>query len=182
MDYTTVAALRKFGSFQSESDDTLLAALISAASRMIDNRTGRKFGADAETSHTFDITRYTDPFDLDTLLLDEDLADVPSFITGSPTVTYLPSSPPYWAIVLDSGSWTLPTVVTGYWAYSQNPPPDIELACLRLAKWAYELRETTRGDAVVVTTQGAVLLPSKLPADVETILAPYVKIKMALPK
>jgi hypothetical protein len=182
MDYTTLAALKIFGNFDTSHDDELLAALISAASRMIDNHTGRKFGAEAETSHTFTASRHWDPFDGDTLLLDEDLADEASFITGSPTVTYLPSEPPYWGIVLTEGIWADPTVVTGYWAYSRQAPPDVELACLRLAKWGHELKNTTRGDAVVVTTQGAVLLPAALPADVVAMLAPYRRVKMASPR
>jgi hypothetical protein len=34
----------------------------------------------------------------------------------------------------------------------------------------------------VVTTQGAVLLPAALPADVVAMLAPYRRVKMALPR
>jgi hypothetical protein len=95
-------------------------------------------------------------------------------------VTYLPANePPYYAIINESGSWTSPITVTGYWAYSRIPPVDIELACLRLSKWMYELRETTRGDAAIVTDVGAVLLPAGLPVDVITLLAPYRKVRLA---
>ena len=183
MDLTTIRALKKFGSFQAESDEGLLAALISASSRAIETHTGRTFAVAEETTHVF--TRrllrgvgYTDPFDGPVLLLDEDLADVPSLITGTstinPAVAYLPAyEKPYWGILIDEGTWQSPVSVTGYWAYSVQPPPEIELATLRLAKWMYELRETTRGDSVVVTDQGAVLLPSALPADVLAIINPF---------
>ncbi len=185
MDYTTLEALRKFGTFDSSQDDTLLSSLIAGASRVIDRHCGRVFGTEAESTHIF--TRrlypgagYVDPFDGPTLLLDDDLAEAASAITGSPSVTYLtPNKPPYWAIMLDSGGWTSPVSVTGWWAYSKTPPPDIETACLRLSKWLYELRNTTRGDAVVVTAEGAVLLPARLPADVLVLLAPYVRPRIA---
>jgi len=178
LQYTTLEGLRKYGSFDSNADDPLLSALISSASRTIDLFTGRTFAVEEATDRIF--TRparayvgMTDPFEGPVLLLDEELADAPSAITGSPSVTYLPQKAPFWAIVLDSGSWSPPITVTGFWGYSMVAPPDIEFVCLRLAKWLYSLRETTRGDAVVVTDQGAVLLPSSLPADVIALLAPY---------
>ncbi len=185
MDYTTLEALRKFGSFDSSQDDTLVRAMIAAASRLIEVHCGRIFATDVETTHIF-IRRlypgagYIDPFDGPTLLLNDDLAEPASAITGSPSVTYLTTDkPPYWAIVLDSGGWTSPVSVTGFWAYSKAQPPTIEMACLRLAKWLYELRNVTRGDAVVVTEQGATLLPARLPADVIALLAPFVKMRVA---
>lgn len=184
MDYTTIMALRKFGNFTALKDDTVLAAMIGAASRAIERYCGRKFGADTTAAHIFTARwlgpAYITPFDGNILYLDDDLAEAPTSITGAPAVTYLPpNEPPYYAIVLDSGSWTSPITVVGYWCYSKIPPSDIELACLRLSKWMYELRETTRADAAVVTDLGAVLLPAGLPVDVITLLAPYRKVRLA---
>ena len=152
--------------------------MIASATRVIDLFTGRTFAVEEETARTFtrparSYVGMADPFEGPVLLLDEGLAEAPSAITGSPSVNYLPQKAPFWAIVLADGAWTPPITVTGFWGYSRTTPPDIEFACLRLAKWLYSLRETTRGDAVVVTDQGAVLLPSTLPADVIAILAPY---------
>lgn len=86
-------------------------------------------------------------------------------------VIYMPeNTPPYYALELTEGTWPDLVEVTGYWGYSRTPPPDIELACLLLAKWMYDLRDTTQGAAVVVTPEGRVLLPQGLPSDVLTIL------------
>jgi hypothetical protein len=184
MDYTTIAALRKFGTLGSSKDDTLLVSLISSASRAIENYCGRRFAASAEVIHVFKV-RYTSsdvitPFDGSILYLDDDLALAASAITGSPTVSYLPANtPPYYAILNEDGAWVSPISVTGYWAYSVNPPPDVEMACLRIARWMYDMRETTRGDGVVVTDQGAVLMPAGLPADVMTLLTPYRRMRFA---
>lgn len=184
MDYTTVTALRKWANYGANKDDTVLVALISAASRAIDRYCGRRFGADTATAHTFTARYigfdYVTPFEGGLLTLDDDLAEAASSITGSPAVTYLdPNEPPYYAILLDDGYWESPITVTGKWAYSVVPPTDIELACLRLVKWMYEMRETTRGDAAVVTDVGAVLLPAGLPVDVITLLAPYRKLRVS---
>ena len=183
MNYTTLEALRRWGTFQSPKDDGMLEATIASASRIIDRHCGRVFASSAETIHTFTRPlagmRRHDPFDHQTLFLDDDLAAAASAISGSPTVSYITANhPPYWAIINEDGYWSSPISVTGHWAYSEQAPPDIEIACLRLSKWLYELRDTARGDAVVVTDQGAVLMPAALPADVLAILAPYVKTRI----
>jgi hypothetical protein len=182
MIYTTIQALRDFGSFDSSHDDFMLNALASAATRMIEQFCQRRFKSEADSDHIFRVSQHQNPFRGDMLLLDDDLAAEASSISGSPTVYYLdPYRPPFYAIISESG-WSPPVTVTGPWAYSKEPPADIEFCCLRLAKWSYELRETTRGDAVVVTTQGAVLLPAKLPADVVAILAPYRRVGIGSPR
>ena len=183
MNYTTVDALRKFGGFGASKDDILVHGMITAASRLIDNHCKRRFAVETETVHTFTrraLLPHLDPFNGSILMLDDDLAEAASLITGTPTVSYLPSSStPYWAIVNEDGGWTSPISVTGFWAFSKSAPEDIEFVCMRLAKWLYELRETTRGDAVVVTDQGAVLMPAALPADVLAVLSTYVRIGIA---
>ena len=181
MEYTTVNALRDFGDFGDE-EDAELAALIDSASRVIDNYCGRIFAVEEEETHTFTRSkRREDAFDGQMLYLDDDLAEEASVITDSPTVTYIPENfPPYFAIELTEGSWNATAVeVTGYWAYSRTAPADIEFACLRLAKWLYELRDTTRADTVMVTEEGRLLVPQGLPVDVTTVLKPYRRYGMA---
>ena len=191
MDLTTVAALRKFGEHLDVRDDTILNGLIQASSEAIEKYCDRTFRVDTETEHHF-VRRSAaalragilNHFDGPVLLLDEDLAEAPSsMISGGDAVTavtYLTAhKPPYWGIVLDEGSWVSPAEITGFWAYSKTPPPSIEFACLRLSKWLYELRETTRGDAVVVTEQGAVLLPSAIPGDIQALLNPFRRVRLA---
>jgi hypothetical protein len=176
MNYTTVEALRNFGGFEDEEEDDMLDALIASASSVIDNYCNRIFAADEETTRVFTrTTRREDPFDGQLLYFDDDLAEEASAITDSPTVVYIPENiPPYFAMELTEGSWNATAVsITGYWAYSKTPPADIEYACLRLSKWLYELRDTTRADAVIVTPEGRLLVPQGLPVEVQTILRPY---------
>jgi len=176
MDYTTVSALRNFGGFESEDDDDTLSALIESASRAIDNYCRRIFGTDEETTRTFTRSKHYEDAVCDQILyLDQDLAEEASAITDSPTVVYIPENmPPYFAIDLKEGAWNSEAIeVTGYWAYSKEPPADIEFACLRLAKWLYELRDTTRADVVLVTPEGRLLVPQGMPVDVEMLIEPY---------
>lgn len=181
MHYTDVSSLRSYGQFVSGDEDDLLAAMIGSASKVIDNHCHRKFAVASETLRSFTRSRlHEDYFDGQTLYFDEDLAEHASLITDSPTVTYLPENiPPYFAICLTEGSWARPKVeVTGYWAYSRTPPDDIQVACLSLAKWLFEMRDTTRRDAVMVTPQGHLLVPQGLPADILLLLDNYVRVGM----
>lgn len=185
MDYATVEALREFAGFETDKDDELLSALVSAASRAIDGYCGRAFAVDAETVHVFtkpsgSIDFLVDPFDGRVLWLDGDLAQVASAITGSPSVTYHPNLTPYDRIILAEGSWTSPISVTGYWAYSRVQPPDVEQVCLRLSNWLYELRHATRAqEFVTFSAEGTTLMPALLPADIRVLLAPYRKLRFA---
>ena len=181
MAYTTLSALKEFGGFQTNNDDDLLEALIGSAKNIIDGHTDRVFDVQDETTRTY--SRYRgvpSRFSSNTLYLDVELAEEASVITDSPTVVYLPENDaPYYSIVLVEGSWAYPQVqVTGYFGYSRIAPPAIEQACLRLAKWLYDMRDTNSGDSVVVTPDGQVLLPQGLPADVKTMLAPFRRVRV----
>ena len=90
--YTSLAALKSFGSFESPSDDVLLNALIASASESIDGHCQTTFSSSEESDHTFtrlNIAGLSNPFSGNILLLDADLAAVPSAITDSPTVVCL---------------------------------------------------------------------------------------------
>jgi hypothetical protein len=178
MSYVTVADLRVYAGFDSEEDDTILDVMVAAASETIDRYCGRTFKA-ATANHTF----RRDAFDGSMLWLHPfELADVADAITGSPTVYYLPDQLPYDRLVLDDGDtvgWTYPTIVTGPWGYSLSPDGTIVECTLRLAKWLYGMREGTPNDNPIVTPQGIVLVPNKLPADVVSLLAPYRKWRIA---
>jgi len=187
MRYTTVAAAQLFGDFIDEEEDLLLNALILSASKIIDRYCRRVFAAADETIRTFRrSTRWDDPMDGPLLMVDEDLAEAASLIqnpddlTWAPTVTYrLENNPPFWGIVLDEGTWPQVVNITGYWVFSKTPPPDIEFACLRLVKWLYDLKDTTKGSIPVVTPDGKVLLPEGLPSDIRSILNPYKRLQVA---
>lgn len=182
--YVTLSGYKQFATIESNDEDGLLITLISGASNIIDRITGRTFGADTISSKDFRKTPYDTPFYKDVLVLDEDLADDATFITGTPSVYYLPiNGPPYHTLVLETGEgyWDTSETITisGYWGYSKNPPEEIQIATLRLTEWLYELRQTSRGTAVVVTPEGQVLLPQGLPNDILTILEPFRKLRGA---
>lgn len=180
MGYTTLAALKSYGGFEGDEEDELLNALIGSATSIIEDHTQRVFEVDSETDQSFSkLNLPTESRFLgNELYFHSELAEEASAITDSPTVTYLPEDgPPYWGMYKTDGAWAYPTVtVTGYWGYSRTPPPTIEIACLRLAKWLYDQRDTTQGAAAVITPDGQVLLPRGLPDDVVTLLKPYRKV------
>lgn len=180
MGYTTLEALKSFGGFEEDDEDVLLEALIGSATAVIENYTQRKFEIDSETTQDFSkLNMPTESrFSGATLYFYEELAEEASAITDSPTVLYLPEDgPPYYGMYKTDGSWAYPTVtVTGYWGYSKTPPADIEIACLRLSKWLYDLKDTSSGTSAVITPEGQVLLPQGLPSDVLALLKPYKKV------
>ncbi len=179
MGYTTLEALKSFGGFEDDSEDVILDVLIQSATEIINDQTGRVFEIEEETERYF--TRHRgipSRFEGNKLHLDMDLAAAASHITDTPTVVYLPENdPPYHAIVIVDGAWhPEEVIINGFWGYSKTPPSAIEIACLRLSKWLYDMRDTTTGAAVVITPEGKVLLPQGLPSDVVTILKPYMKL------
>jgi len=179
MAYTTLSALKSFGGFLEDEEDNLLSALILSATEIIENYTDRIFEITDSTERYF--TRehgIPDRFDGNKLYLDMDLAEEASHITDTPTVVYLPeNNPPYHSIVITTGAWhTTEVIINGYWGYSRTPPPSIEMACLRLSKWLYDMRDTASGTAAIITPEGQVLLPQGLPSDVVQMLKPYRKV------
>jgi len=180
MGYTTLEALKAWGGFEEDSEDVILAALIASATTMIENHTQRKFDADEETDQAFSRLHLHQEsrFSGQMLYFYSELADEASAITDSPTVIYVPEDgPPYYGIYKSDGSWAYPTVtVTGYWGFSKTPPPDVEMACLRLCKWLYDAKDTGSGSSAVITPEGQILLPQGLPNDVAQLLKPYRKV------
>jgi hypothetical protein len=181
MDCCTLDGLMRFGDYDWHSEDKrVLKGLISGASNLIELHTGRVFVAAEDSDRIFRRNRYVrGHFNAGLLLLRTDLATDPSAIVDGNGTDVLadcyyldPYEWPAWGIVREAG-WTAPVTVTGRWAYSVTPPADIEYACMRLCRWMDEMNMTTRQDGVVVTEQGAVLIPSRLPQDVLAILNPY---------
>ena len=187
MEYTTVAAAKAYGEFVGDESDDLLSALIGSASMMINRYCRRSFTAQDETVRVFRKSRvYDDSFNGQVLIFDEDLAEDASLIqdpddlTWDPDVFYLQENkPPFWAVELEEGSWPDVVEVTGYWCYSRTPPTDVEYACLRLVKWLYDLRDTTKGQIPIITPEGEVLMPEGLPSDIRAILSPYIRMQLA---
>jgi hypothetical protein len=87
---------------------------------------------------------------------------------------------PFYAIELRQGAsaaWTFDSSpegaisITGRWAYSTDVPADIFQAHLRLADFLYRSKGGS-GDTAIKTSDG-IILPSKLPDDIERVLAGY---------
>ncbi len=193
-DYTTATAFATWADFDSDfdsdhQDHELIGTLISAASIAIDDYCDRQFIEDSDNavSRVFTASNWQSPFDGNLLLLDKDLCNVISIDGDSDLATadwgYLPSNEsPYWGIIRKTGSWSSITVgvsVVGTWAYSVAPPEPIIYATKRLAKWLYDQRSMTPGDAIVVTPEGHALVPARLPPDVIALLQPYKRLRYA---
>jgi len=168
--------------------DSVLADYITAASRWIDNYTGRTFYARTET-HYFDV-----PKTPRNLRLDDDLLTLTTLTNGDGTVIassnyklwpyntspkheiqILRSANIYW--LLSGGiDWEAAISVAGTWGYSSTTPAPIKSACIDIAVNAYGRRhgENTSGIARV-TSAGVVLTPRDIPDGVKTFLNDYIR-------
>ncbi len=182
MAYETLANLKSYLGIAEDAtgDDTLLTALLNAATARIEADTHRVFEAASGT-------RYYGPeaVDGDVLWLDADLYSVTSITNGeSQTITeywLLPrNKAPYYQIKLKDGSdysWTFDTdgeiAIVGKWGYSETPPADIVYACKRLAGYYYRLKDSQTFDVTSSPETGQLIIPKGIPADVKLILANY---------
>jgi hypothetical protein len=180
MSYASETDLKGYLGISGTSEDTLLAALLARAQKVIEDYTGRTFEAS-------DGTRYYDAsyVEGDTLLLDADLISLTSLTNGDGTEIpsegcwLLPrNSPPYYAIRLKSSySWTFDTdgeiIVTGSWGYSTTPPATITHATIRLVAYYYRQKDTGVFDVTVFPEAGVLQVPKGLPEDVRILLEPY---------
>ena len=188
--YCTLTQLRVYVGATTTADDVLLADCILRAQTMIDAATRRTFEAPVDAARTFDAG-----YDVEgrTLYLDADLCAITSItngdgsgITMGQVVSEPRNTPPYYALTLKLSSgiaWTYEEdpedaiTVTGRWAYSILPPPDIEQACVRLAAWLYRQKDSSADlDRPTVSPDGATMLPAQIPNDVRAVLAPYKRV------
>lgn len=192
MAYTTVPTLKVYIGVNKATDDVLLAACIARAQASIERHCDRRFEAAADSTRKFTVGEHTLN---QTLLFDDDLAQITSIITnadgGASAVTLattdyvtLPrNETPYHGVKLLSSSlysWDYTNdpengiTVAGRWAWSVEPPDDIEQACLRLAAWLYRQKDNNAdADRPLMTGDGVTIMPSKLPNDVVMLLDPY---------
>lgn len=200
MSYISITELKTYVTITGNADDTLLTDLVANAQSIIDNHCRRTFEAAAFANRYFTALPTNrggaiDETDYLNLVLDRDLCAInPTagitngdavVVTSGQYTTKPKNETPYYIVRLlpNSGvSWTYTDdpddaiVISGKWAYSATAPDDIQQATLRLAGWLYRQRDNLQElDRPVMSTQGAVLLPTRLPQDVVTILAPYVR-------
>jgi len=182
MGYVTTANFKTWAKFTKDTEDALLAVLISMAEKIIENYTNRVFEIDSASDQTFSrVAGLPGPSRVrgNTLYFYEELATSEDVtFSGGGTVVFLPEDgPPYYGCYLTDGSWDYPTeTVNGKWGYSESPPEDIQYACYILTKWLYDNRDSTKGDNLVVTPEGKVLVPSGLPSGAKIILDQYKRV------
>lgn len=184
-DYCTTAEVKALAGTTLTTDDTLIAALVTRASAMIDRYTGRKFVERTETRY------YTPGEDThgSALFLDDDLLSVTTLTNGDgsviPSAGYilmpLNGSPKFGVSLKSAYSWYTPTdaegsiSVAGTWGYctAATRPADITQAAARLALWLYRQREAPFG-RVGNSLTGEYEVPVALPDDVKALLKRYV--------
>jgi hypothetical protein len=188
MSYVSWATIKAFKGYPDNAIQTAMEAIVARAQTIIDNYMGRTFEAAADTTRYFDAVRDTDGR---TLYFDRDLCQITTVtnnadngsggtvITASQYTTLPRSETPYYAIKLLSSSglsWTytndpeMGITVKGRWAYSVTAPGWCEQACLRLALYLYELKDSQVFDVTAMPDAGQIVLPKGIPADVKAIL------------
>ena len=189
MSYATLVQLREYLKISANIDDILLQRQLDHATAIIERMTHKAFAVSADTVKLFDAVR-----DVHGMLLTFDgdyAAAITSVINGdgetipaSGYVTEPRHEPPYYGVKLKLGGpyvWEFNDTpeeaisVTGRWGWSVTPPDDIVHACTRLAAWMYRQKDTSGdSDRVLISRDGTVVLPMKLPADIHDLLSPYV--------
>ncbi len=188
-DYATADLIKTYLRIGGSGDDTLLAALATRASRIIDDYCGRWFASRSETRH---YDAFGSHITGKLLLLDADLLSLTALTNGDGAaistndVILRPINwPPYFGIALRQGSglsWAYTTSpegaisVEGVWGYSTTPPEPVVHAAVRLAGWLYRQRDT--GGQAGVTAQGVGIPEALIPRDVRDLIDPYVRLRM----
>ena len=183
MAYTTPADCKAYMGIIASTDDTLIGNLITRATAIINNYTGRVF--EAETA-----TKYFDHDDVEgreLYLFGYDLLTITTLTNGDGTVIASANyrleprnETPKWIVRLDENTtWEFDDSdseisIAGTWGYSATVPADIAHASIRLVTFLYRQKDTSADvDRPLVTGDGVTIMPTNLPADVKSILDPY---------
>jgi hypothetical protein len=173
-------------------DDMVIEDLIEAASRFIDNESGKRFWLDSA-----DATRYFTASDDDRLYINPGASSITSVacdyegdgtydvVWATTDYATLPANAaadglPYnYLMVKGAGRYTFPVgiingvQVVGKWGFP-SVPADIQRACLEIAANAYRARAGDAGDAsATVTAAGVVLRPNAVPASAWRTIKQY---------
>jgi len=193
MAYCENADVKTYLGISEAGDDDLIDDLIDRAQAGVEIYTSRKFEADADTTRYFDAVADVDGA---LLYLDEDLCAVTSVTTDADGdadsltqnthyITVPRNITPWHALKMLSSSnydWTYTgdpeagIEIVGRWAYSTTPPDDVKHACVRWAAYLYRQKDSQVFDTTAIPDAGVITIPQGIPADVEKLLAPYVKV------
>lgn len=194
MAYCAASDLLDYGNFSTDISATDISLYCTWAENIVDMYTGRSFEAATDIRY-FDAI---EDIDGDTLFLDKPLASLDSdtvIVNGDGATDLLWHSDslywvteprnelPVYAIKLTANGgkdWTYDSnpenaiSIDGLWGYSSNVPGPIKAVSFRLASWLYKQRLTDVDlDRPLLTNDGVTIMPTKLPADVVSILELY---------
>ena len=201
MAYITTAELKDFLDITDADDDAVLDAIILSAQAAIDRYTKRTFEPSGPQGghHTHNFTPLPRRYDGDLddgnprmLWFNDDVSEILSVVNGNgvtiPSTEYVTrplNQTPYYAIELKRSSayaWTYTgspegaVQITGKYCFSLEAPDDVKMAMYKLCKAWYNGRADSTGDRDVLSTDGVVLVQSKIPSDVTALLKPYVRL------
>lgn len=175
---------------ENEEDDALLTSIIQRGTRIIEMKTTRRFESSGTSVRYFDVNEDTDRKRM--LYFDEDICLITSIVNGdgltvaaSNYTTQPRHETPYHSIRLKDSAdveWTYvdtpedAIAVTGHWTYSITPPVDIVHACVRLASFLYRQKDNATDIDRPLVGDGVMIMPLKLPADVDMLLKPYMRL------
>ena len=197
MAYATLAQVKDYLDITSDTDDVLLAYLITRAQTAVESYCQRVFEAATET-------RYFEWQHLDErgfiLWVDRDLLTITTLTNGDSSGTAIPATeywlcdgnggrnlgPPYHGIRLkvdSTYSWEFDTdywvSVAGTWGYSATAPADVAHATIRMVSYYYAQKDSHVFDVTAVPEAGVITVPQGIPRDVVRLLGPYRKIGLA---
>ncbi|WIM97836.1 head-tail connector protein [Actinoplanes oblitus] len=188
-DYAALPMVKAaLGKTTADDRDDLIQQAITAASRLIDRRCGRRFYADkVATARTFPVCGQSAYAGVDQVILVDDIATltgvtVETGTTGSYTAASGWEAGPDNAAVygrpyteLRAGAGWLPATgrvrVTARWGWP-TVPDEIAQACLLLAARFYRRKDSPQG--VLGSAEWGVARVSRTDPDVEALIAPFV--------
>jgi hypothetical protein len=194
MAYITTAQLKAALDITGSSEDSVLSEYPARAKHFVDTYCHRTFEASSDATRRYTPLREDDGGQIMndgiTLMLDDDLFSLTSITNGDGTaiptnaVILLPNNilPASFIRIKQTLGyvWTYTgapeqsVVVTGRWAYSLNPHPDIVEAALTVAMTMYRaLSGAPAIDYVTASAEGFEITPNKIPSKVYQILNAY---------
>lgn len=177
-----VAELRTYLGTDNSAEDPVLQDMLSRALNALESMTDRNLYARQEVREFHPEDDVQGPW----LLLGDDLAEVVSVTNGDGTawtqgVQYVtwPSRPPFWKLKAVGGySWGWSTdpdldriQVDGYWGRTRNLEGESREAVIKLAAFLYRQRDNVSdADRPIVTPEGIVLMPARLPPEIQSFV------------
>mgnify|MGYP001573907156 CR=1 FL=1 len=179
--------LKTYLGISSTTDDGLITALITAATKLIETYTLRDFEVGTDTTRYFTPGRDTCE---GTLYFNEDLAQAPTTVTNGDGIVVTSAQyalldrnrTPYRGIKLLGTTglyWTYTNnpedaiTVLGRWGWSVTPPDDIVHAARRMAGFLYRQKDMQTYDATAFSELGVIRIKHRIPEDITAMLDPY---------